>query len=568
MPAKWSPFINEVSDILENRVPSDAKDFGNMLANAYLTAVKNNATCIPGMAPHESSAGESAFIASYEQWFHDLWEKGEPVMVTPDNEEPLVNEKDNLIAFLATAAGAATRLTIAGKDNDPEYNKLEGEIGEGIQYEPTEELDKYLEEFKDDEAENLYRFKFFEFHRLDGKETGDELARIFATRLLMQFEDISNGDKRWDFWHWATWMGTNEIKSNSTTGVGGSGFSNQDIQQMNNNRKAAISTLKGLDWGWQSFKSSSGVSINNNNRNYDGEFHLLVSKYVIDEIRKCHPTVDSDGKFLYNEETALKKDPIQAIKYPWPFDTTLPVGYEEMEPVEKLKVRYPFKLTNLKIQEPFDENNKMPPALTQHVITEFTWNGKQDYGFKKNKVKPVFLEDELRKKWQGCPLTENDETQDSIVNIDMSKTGTLAKQIRNTLIVEMGIEAAMLAEGGSKDDPYKELAKATLKYWKDATIQPFATDPPTPPCLSVPVLQGKYIGVSYGNQKKLADNLRRALNSGKDSDNPHDAAEDVASALAYSYFTHLSQMKFIYMGGIPVPLVPYIPMIGFDATVI
>jgi len=211
----------------------------------------------------------------------------------------------------------------------------------------------------------------------------------------------------------------------------------------------------------------------------------------------------------------------------------------------------------------------MPPALTQYVITEFTWNGKQDYGFKKNKVKPVFLEDELRKKWQGCPLTENDETQDSIVNIDMSKTGTLAKQIRNTLIVEMGIEAAMLAEGGSKDDPYKELAKATLKYWKDATIQPFATDPPTPPCLSVPPLGGKYIGVSYGNQRKLADNLRRALNSGKDYGLDREgAANAVAKALAYSYFTHLSEMKFIYMGGIPVPTVPYVPMIGFDATVI
>tara|TARA_B100000768_G_scaffold97606_1_gene91027 strand:- start:1439 stop:3130 length:1692 start_codon:yes stop_codon:yes gene_type:complete len=563
MPAKWSPFIDEVSDILENRGSLDAKDFGKKLANAYLTAIKGNATCVPGMAAHETSAGEAAFVASYEQWFHDLYEKGEPTMLTPDNEKPLVNQKDNLIAYLATEAGSETRLTIAGKDNDPEYNKLEGEIGEGIQYEPTEELDKYLEEYKDDGTESLYRFKFFEFHRLDGKETPDELARIFATRLLMQFEDISDGDKRWDFWHWATWMGTNKI-TQSTVG----GYTLWEINDMNDNRDAAISTLMGLDWSWQSFKSSSNVTVTNTSGNYNGEFYLLVSKYVIDEIKKCHPIVDSNGEFLYNEETAIKKDSIKAIEYPWPFDTTLPVGYEEMEPAEKLKVRYPFKLTNLKIQEPFNENKKMPPVLTQNVITEFTWNGKKDYGFKKTKVKPVFIEDELRKKWQGCPLTESDETQNSIVNIDMSKTGTLAKQIRNTLIVEMGIEAAMLAEGGSKDDPYKELAKATLKYWKDATIQPFATDPPTPPCLSVPVLLGKYIGVSYGNQKKLADNIRRALNSGKDSDNAHEAAEIVAKALAYSYFTHLSQMKFIYMGGIPVPLVPYIPMIGFDATVI
>jgi hypothetical protein len=256
------------------------------------------------------------------------------------------------------------------------------------------------------------------------------------------------------------------------------------------------------------------------------------------------------------------------MTYPWPFDTTLPEGYEEMEPSEKIKVRYHFKLNNLKIQEPYEENQKMPPVLTQSFVSEFSWNGTDNYGQKHSMLKSEYVDTELRKKWQGCPLGTSDEGQDSIVNIDMSKTGTLAKQIRNTLIVEMGIEAAMLAEGGSKDDPYKELAKATLKYWKDATIQPFATGDPTPPCTSIPVLMGKYIGVSYGNQKKLADNLRRALNSGKDSDNVHDAAEDVASALAYSYFTHLSQMKFIYMGGIAVPLVPYIPMIGFDATVI
>jgi hypothetical protein len=559
MPAQWSPFIDEVSDILENRVPSDAKDFGKKLANAYLTAVKNNATCIPGMAPHESSAGESAFIASYEQWFHDLWEKGEPVMVTPDNEEPLVNEKDNLIAFLATAEGAATRLTIAGKDNDPEYNKLEGEIGEGIQYEPTEELDKYLEEFKDDEAENLYRYRYFEFHRLDGKESADELARITATRLLMTFEDISDGEKRLDFWKWLERL---EKNTHFTTSVG-------IINDRTRNRDNAITTLKGLDWSWSSF---AGYSSGNKHR-----FHELVVQYIRESILLSHPAsteyTNSYGNIAHRtvekaNEVAVEMDKVNEMTYPWPFDTAIPEGYEEMEPSEKIKVRYHFKLNNLKMQEPYEENQKMPPVLTQSFVSEFSWNGTDDYGQKHSKLKSEYVDTELRKKWQGCPLGTSDEGQDSIVNIDMSKTGTLAKQIRNVLIAEIGIEALMLAEGGSKDDPYNELAKATLKYWKDATIQPFATDPPTPPCLSVPVLQGKYIGVSYGNQKKLADNLRRALNSGKASDDAHDAAETVASALAYSYFTHLSQMKFIYMGGIPVPLVPYIPMIGFDATVI
>lgn len=559
MPAQWSPFIDEVSDILENRVPSDAKDFGNKLANAYLTSVKGNAECIPGVAPHESSPGESAFIASYEQWFHDLWEKGEPVMVTPDNEEPLINEKDNLIAFLATAGGAATRLTIAGKDNDPEYNKLEGEISGGIQYEPTEELDKYLKEFKDDEAENLYRYRYFEFHRLDGKESADELARITATRLLMTFEDISDGEKRLDFWKWLERL---EKNTHFTTSVG-------IINDRTRNRDNAITTLKGLDWSWSSF---AGYSSGNKHR-----FHELVVQYIRESILLSHPAsteyTNSYGNIAHRtvekaNEVAVEMDKVNEMTYPWPFDTAIPEGYEEMEPSEKIKVRYHFKLNNLKIQEPYEENQKMPPVLTRSFVSEFSWNGTNDYGQKHSNLKSEYVDTELRKKWQGCPLGTSDEGQDSIVNIDMSKTGTLTKQIRNVLITEIGIEALMLAEGGSKDDPYKELADATLKYWKDAGIQPFATDPPTPPCTSVPVLLGKYIGVSYGNKKKLADNLRRALNSGKASDDAHEAAETVASALAYSYFTHLSQMKFIYLGGISAPPIPYIPMIGFDATVI
>lgn len=566
MTALWPDFITNVTKILLEQTPDTAGDFGNKLANEYLAAVKNNSTCVPGAAKHLSSPGESAFVSSYEQWFTDLFEKGEPVMVSPETDE----EKEGIAAWLSSEAGSGSRLSIAGKDLDPAYNKLEGEIGGGIQYQPTEELDKYLEEYKDDNAENLYRFKFFEFHRLDGKETGDELARIFATRLLMQFEDISDGEKRWDFWHWATWMGTNEIRTNSTAG-GNGGYSQYEINDMKDNRKAAIATLKGLDWNWRSFQSSSGVNVSNNTRNYDGEFYLLVSKYVIDEIKRVHPTQigEGDDKVVYTEEAALKKDPIEAVKYPWPFDTTLPVGYEEMEPAEKLKVRYPFKLTNLKIQEPYDENQQMPPVLTTHVISEFTWNGNRDYGQRKSKLDQAFVKTELRKKWFGCPLTESDEDTSSIVNIDMSKTGTVAKQIRNTVIIALGEEAAMLAEGGSKDDPYKELAKATLKYWKDTTIQPFDVNPPTPPCMSVPPLGGKYIGVSYGNQKKLADNIRRALNSGKDYGlDRAGAAAAVASALAFSYFTHLSEMKFIYLGGIPAGTVPYIPMIGFDATVI
>lgn len=571
MTALWPDFITNVTKILLEQTPDTAGDFGNKLANEYLAAVKNNSTCVPGAAKHLSSPGESAFVSSYEQWFTDLFEKGEPVMVSPETDE----EKEGIAAWLSSEAGSGSRLSIAGKDLDPAYNKLEGEIGGGIQYHPTEELDKYLEEYKDDEAEDLYRFKYFEFHRLNGEESADELARIFATRLLMQFEDIKDKDKRYDFLVWLDKFEKNRHNSNGDGTIGGA--TTAVINDRKANRTSAINSLKSLDWSWSEFQREVGTNNNSNNRN--GEFHKLVATYVDEEIFKAHP-LDEDATWARStngnvnrttiwHERAVKADATQPIKYPWPFDNELPENYEEMEPSEKLKVRYPFKLTNLKIQEPYEENQQMPPILTTHVISEFTWNGTKDYGQRKSKLDQDFVKTELRKKWFGCPLTESDEDTSSIVNIDMSKTGTVAKQIRNAVIIALGEEAAMLAEGGSKDDPYKELAKATLKYWKDATIQPFDVNPPTPPCISVPPLGGKYIGVSYGNQKKLADNIRRALNSGKDYGlDRAGAAAAVANALAFSYFTHLSQMKFIYLGGIPAGTVPYIPMIGFDATVI
>lgn len=552
--ADWTNFITSVSDIIFNEQPNSAREFGNLLANEYLTAVKNKAKCIPGTALHESSPGESAFIASYENWFEDLYEKGEPVILSPETDE----EKEEIAGWLASAAGAGSRLNIFGKDQDPQYAFLEGEIGEGIQYEPTEELDKYLEEYRDDPAEDLYRFKNYEFHRLDGEESFEELSKIVATRLIMRFEEIESGDKRYEFWQWIDRLGKDEHINTYSW----------EQQQRRATRKKVQQLLK----------RQYPDSFRRGRSDDDDKFHELVAKHVKDSILISHPprteyTNNKGKKRNRSEEQAIeisvKAKKEKELEYPWPFEKELPSDYEEMKPAEKLKVRYPFKLNRLKIQEPYDENQKMPPILTKYFISEFSWNESEDYGVKENDIDPFYIKGELRKKWFGCPLTESDEDTESIVNIDMSKTGTVAKQIRNTLIIELGEEAAMLAEGGSKEDPYKELAKATLLYWKAATIQPFATSAPTPPCTAVPPLQGKYIGVSYGNQKKLADNIRRALNSGKDAGlNKRKAADDVAKALAYSYFTHLSEMKFIYLGGIPAGTVPYIPMIGFDATVI
>jgi hypothetical protein len=91
--------------------------------------------------------------------------------------------------------------------------------------------------------------------------------------------------------------------------------------------------------------------------------------------------------------------------------------------------------------------------------------------------------------------------------------------------------------------------------------------PPAPPCVSSSPLLGKYIPVYWGNKKKLAEGIRKALNAGKDSNNKREAGQMVATALSLAYARHLMSLKFIYLGGIPVPFVPYIPMIGFVPNV-
>jgi hypothetical protein len=97
--------------------------------------------------------------------------------------------------------------------------------------------------------------------------------------------------------------------------------------------------------------------------------------------------------------------------------------------------------------------------------------------------------------------------------------------------------------------------------------KPFQPGPPIPPCM-IPT-PGTYMPVYYGSQKKLAANIKRALNSGKYFEYPptiQPATKVVASALAVAFSLHLLELKFIYMGQIYVG-VSTAPMIGFVPVV-
>lgn len=117
------------------------------------------------------------------------------------------------------------------------------------------------------------------------------------------------------------------------------------------------------------------------------------------------------------------------------------------------------------------------------------------------------------------------------------------------------------------DEAYDKIAKAVIDYWMSTVTKPFQPGPPIPPCI-LPT-PGIYAPVYYGSQKRLAANLKRALNTGKYFEYPptiQPATKTVATAIAVAFSLHLLELKFIYVGQIYVG-VSTAPMIGFVPAV-
>jgi len=119
-------------------------------------------------------------------------------------------------------------------------------------------------------------------------------------------------------------------------------------------------------------------------------------------------------------------------------------------------------------------------------------------------------------------------------------------------------------------DGYDIMAKAIIDYWKSTVQAPFKPTPPIPPC-NIPAPQGGiYAPISYGSEAVLANDLRRAWNTGKRfKKQPLTpvASKAVASAVSVACAKHLLKLKFLYLGGISTPAGP-VPMVGFVPLVI
>jgi len=422
----------------------------------------------------------------------------------PQVEPPLINMIDDDGNEVPFTGKSSDPSNPSPAEPDPEYADPDMTEVEEPVIDP-EEMAIFLNEYSS--TYDLYTYKYFEF-RLNGGETIEELSNIISNRILFSFLLEGSGSKRQDMYHWISSFNSWQTSTENTS--------------LNNRRIA--------------FKNKLLESIAANG--YDAES-------LIDSVK---------SKTLEKLRVSYELETVAEI---YGAANGLPPNMEYNIGAKDFRIRV--------VQEEFDEDNDsddyiVSPIMTKEFITYFsgkpglTTSSDWDAGL----VESRYINAELKNKWGKV---EDVQSADDVVS-KKNRGAPYMFTRQRTVDALAEIEAGEVGE-----HPYELLADATIDYWKSTTAQPLSANPPAPPCLSNLPLGGTYIPVYYGNKKKLAEGIRKALNAGKDSNNIPVAANKVAIALSLAYARHLMSLKFIYQGGIPVPFVPYVPMIGFVPNV-
>jgi hypothetical protein len=201
--------------------------------------------------------------------------------------------------------------------------------------------------------------------------------------------------------------------------------------------------------------------------------------------------------------------------------------------------------------EHVDDTESIPNWLTRNLIVTFVYLPQVDA------IPDSFRDERFRR-----------ETKKSFYDGERTRWNNLKKEWIQSIIDASEAEAlaAENAEQNLEEDPYVVMANAVISYWMSTITQPFNAAPPIPLC-NIPS-PGTYVPIYYGSKKRLASDLRRAWNTGKNFETTptlKTATQAVASAVAVSFAKHLTELKFIYTGQLTVGTVT-IPMIGFVPT--
>ena len=587
MPALWPKFITDVSSYIANgdanaggpgvlkgqdrpgadinanfavktyvplATPSGRRTFGEALAEFYLDAISTAQT--PFGATHQESPAAQIFIKAYGEVFEQIFRNGEPY---------LVDQKD-----------ADGNVITQGKESLDAYAEMSTEIPDP----PTEaELEAEREQkfcqFLEEEGQRLYTFSYYKFHCIEPTDTQAQIEDMFINRLLQQFEKLNDGNQRWDFYQWATTLGKYFYKDFNFNGVSlGSGFSAPYIN-VHNDVKTSI-TMAG--YNWQSLID-----------NVSNRFRTIVNAaHPVNNFTIFSPFGFSDTGSPDNIEAAIKRDAVYPIQKPWPFGSDRPE--KELDP-KRIQVSYNR-----------ESNSERPAILTDAVVAFFSyrpdvktslpfsfsitledgtnlvlskWQKTPSY------VKITYFQTEYEGNWIRTPPEATLKLLSTFADFKALSGGTLFEFTKWQGINEE--QDAIACEALDQDpqipfdysfyedgkDPWIKLAQATIAYWYSTIVKPFAPTPSALPALIPAPLNGIYIPIYYGSAKRLANNLRKAMNMGQTfSQLPatQPPALAVASALAGTYALHLLEFKLIYLGGIPTPVGP-VPMPGFVPVV-
>ena len=533
-------------------------DFGVKVAEHYIEAVKGKAQTHVAEFHANNGAAEQLLKQGYGWAFERLLREGDIPL------QDQYDEDGNLIEM--------------GKESHPAYadfcpteEETAGPDVDAIKSENDKAFNKFIEERR--EEYKLDKFKFYHFPCLSGQESQAELEVIFATRILMGYEFMETANERWNYFVWACHLG----KENYS---GTDNYKNLSSRTKNEIEEAG----------------------------YD--YRLLadnVSQYVKEGIMAAHPEKSTDWPRIGINSTLkqrIKRPAEEAILFPTIEDETGKDITPEYCPINRYK---------LQVARDFEGDDSLKPKiLTMSIIATFTYypgkrqgigggyvkdnekatfstTGPQNMRFEKslNWIKNKYRDDEYKKKWRKVPATKlkqaarSNKPKQKFFEIDPIPQGTLFKFEYHKALCAVKqaekCEEEMTAVDhpwlpgyeGYSGDPYMMMARVTIAYWYACIVQPFKKSPSAPPALIVPPLGGIYIPIYYGSANRLANNLRRAWNTGKSFSKvpaTMPPAMAVSTAVAGAYAIHLLEFKLLYLGGIPTPAGP-VPMVGFVPVV-
>ncbi len=567
-------------------------DFGKQVAQHYLDAVKNAAQTHVGELHINNGAAEMLLKEGYGIAFERLLREGDIPL------QDQYDEDGNLIEM-----GKESHPAYA--DFCPEVEEPDAETIAALEVENNKAFNAFASG-ENIQNYNLFKFKFYQFPCLSGAESQEELEVIFANRILMGYEFMTNANARWEYFVWACHLGKENYTGNNS-----GGFNNSGVYQ----------------------NISSNCRNDIENAGYD--YKLLadnVSKMVKDGILAAHPKDENNAFFGLGQTSELK----QRITRTATKDIEFPKLFNEDE-VDVTPAVCPINPYKIQVARDFEQDsppqyiNQRPKILTMNVVATFTFypglrtnltsvsNGiyvinnekalfaKERIKYPKphNWVKQKYRDAEYKKKWRRTPpegklkaaarasddlkfMGKSNSTYAFLAlgwngdNFSGGEAGTQYKfeyhRVLCALKAAENCEEPMTevphpwdpsgsTPGGKtySGDPYMMMARVTIAYWYACIIKPFKPTPSAPPALIPAPLTGIYIPIYYGSANRLANNLRRAWNTGKSFATPgtqQPASTATATAVAGAYALHLLEFKLLYLGGIPTPAGP-VPMVGF-----